>query len=204
MTGSASSPGSPSTPRIVDSESSARSNPSRCTSAPRLAVLSPATSIVQLASLGTLSSQIRPRRWMNGGSPRAARASTRGSLHRCWWTSIRSTLLKLAKLDRIYRDYGSRQTRRREGAPPWQRFRRLAHRAPDRPWRHGRRLSGDRQALEPPGGDQADRRRPRYRPELPRALRTRGAADGGDRSPERDPGLRGRRARRPALSGDAL
>ena len=59
-------------------------------------------------------------------------------------------------------------------------------------------------SLGRPGRAEADRARARRRRRLPRALPARVADGGGDRSPERDPGLRGGRGGRPALPRDAL
>ena len=59
-------------------------------------------------------------------------------------------------------------------------------------------------SLGRPGRAQADRARARRRRRLPRALPARVADGGGDRSPERDPGLRGGRGGRAALPRDAL
>ena len=73
-----------------------------------------------------------------------------------------------------------------------------------RPRRHGRGLPRDPAAAGAHGRAQGRGARARRRPDLPCSLRARDPPGGGDRPPERDPGLRGRRARRAALPRDAL
>ena len=73
-----------------------------------------------------------------------------------------------------------------------------------RSWRDGRRVPGDRPVARPPGRAEADRARARRRPALPRAVPRRAAARRVAGPRERDPDLRGGRARRAALPRDAL
>ena len=99
----------------------------------------------------------------------------------------------------------ARHTRRVDGDPGARcALRRLPHRGGRRPRRHGRRLPGDRAGARAPGGAEADRRRPRGRPGVPRALRARVAARGGDRPSERRARVRrGRGGRRSSTSSCA-
>ena len=82
--------------------------------------------------------------------------------------------------------------------------RRLPARGGRRRGRDGRRLPGDPAQARPDGRAQADVARARRRSRLPHPLRARVEARLGDRPPQRDPDLRGRRGRRPALHRDAL
>ena len=82
--------------------------------------------------------------------------------------------------------------------------RRLPHRVADRPRRHGRRLPRDRPVARASGRAEADRAGVREGRAVPAAVPQGAAARGGARPPERRPDLRGARARRPAVPGDAL
>ena len=87
---------------------------------------------------------------------------------------------------------------------PRQHVRRLPDRRSGRPRRHGRRLPGDGPVARASRGAQADRAGARRGRALSQSLPARAAAGGLARPSERDPDLRGGRARRAALPGHAL
>ena len=82
--------------------------------------------------------------------------------------------------------------------------RRLPDRQDHRPRRHGRRLPRGARGSEAEGRAEAPRPAAGRRPAVPRTVRSRVATGRLDRSPERDPDLRGRRGRGPAVHRDAV
>ena len=83
-------------------------------------------------------------------------------------------------------------------------FGRLPDRGAGRRGRDGPGVPGDPDGAQPAGRAQADHARAGHPTGLPRALLARVAPDGVDRAPQRDPGLRGGRGRRPAVHRHAL
>ena len=87
---------------------------------------------------------------------------------------------------------------------PGSMFARLPRGVTARPRRHGRRVPGHRPVAAASGRAEADRTRAGARRALSAPLPEGTAARRLARSPQRDPHLRGGRARRTALPGDAL
>ena len=145
--------------------------------------------------------------WCSSTPPRSTAlvVGTGGSVIRgMWFDSARAPPAADAVRRRRTEGRGAGAARARPAASRAHRdHRRLPDRGPDRQRRHGDRLPRHPARARPSGGGQADHPRARPGSRVPRALQGRVEDRRLDRAPERDPRVRGRRGRRPAVHLDA-